>query len=246
MEQVGFEKLNQWKYSCNKVCSNQRSENAAKIEVSGRLSALLFCTAFQLIYSCDFFFAPFCQRGDRRQGNCCFSLWQGDAALSQDAETHCSYSDLLNLCGVSRCWGIDRPQWWTGGVSRAANQKVNSLSVEKGKRPPGLWLAHLFGWCAATAFDCVFMQIEGPLSRSLIELLSVPSNKLFGEPSLILEYTSNWVRWKDAENNRVFPPQLPGLQHRVSLLFFHPFICAFLTESLRQSLSVANWKVILL
>lgn len=59
MEQVGFEKLNQWKYSCNKVCSNQRSENAAKIEVSGRLSALLFCTAFQLIYSCDFFLLRF-------------------------------------------------------------------------------------------------------------------------------------------------------------------------------------------
>lgn len=49
----------------------------------------------------------------------------------------------LNLCAVSRCWGIDRAQWWTGSVSHAANQKVNSLSIEEGKWPPGLQPAHL-------------------------------------------------------------------------------------------------------
>lgn len=41
------------------------------------------------------------------------------------------------LCAVFRCWGIDRVQWWTGSVSPAANQKVNSLSIAEGKWPPG-------------------------------------------------------------------------------------------------------------
>lgn len=49
----------------------------------------------------------------------------------------------LHLCAGSRCWGIDKAQWWTGTVSPAANQKVNSLSIEKGKWPPGLQPAHL-------------------------------------------------------------------------------------------------------
>lgn len=48
----------------------------------------------------------------------------------------------LNLCAVSRCWGIDRVQWWTASVSPAANQKVNSLSIEEGKWPPELRSAH--------------------------------------------------------------------------------------------------------
>ena len=46
---------------------------------------------------------------------------------------------FLYLCAAPRHTGIDRAQWWTGRVSPAANQKVNSLSIEEGGQwPPGL------------------------------------------------------------------------------------------------------------
>lgn len=51
---------------------------------------LLHGAAFQVIYFCDFLPA----RKSVSVKDCCFSLWRCDAALSEDAETHCSYPGL--------------------------------------------------------------------------------------------------------------------------------------------------------
>lgn len=51
---------------------------------------LLYCRVFQVIYFCDFL--P--EKKSVSVKCCCFSSWPCDAALSEDAEMHCSYSGL--------------------------------------------------------------------------------------------------------------------------------------------------------
>lgn len=65
-----------------------------------------------------------------------------------------------NLCAVSRCWGIDRAQWWTGGVSPAANQKLIVCPSRRGNDPLGRHIARANSNSNATAFDFVCVHTE--------------------------------------------------------------------------------------
>lgn len=128
-----------------------------------------------------------------------------------------------NLCAVCGCWGIDRTQWWTGGVSPAANQKVNSLSIEEGKwPPPGLHISPAPASSNVTAFDfvCALTEHLGPASASP----SIPI-LLFGA-FLYLEtifFPQNWPPCLRAERKASF--------HH-SPCFSH-FTCAFLCWELK-------------
>lgn len=166
-----------------------------------RLSALsIFSSAecSKSIYFCDFLPA----RKSASVKCCCFSLWPCDAALSEGCWDALFILGPLNLRAVSRCWGIDRAQWWTGSVSPAANQKVNSLSIEEGKWPPGLQPAHLSATqmqLLLTLSACITERRPAPHvsvnSNSLIRCL--PSPNFFGEllqPSLTLE-TRDWIKF---------------------------------------------------
>lgn len=96
-----------------------------------------------------------------------------------------------NLCAVSRFWGIDRAQWWTGSVSPAAIQKVNSLSMEEGKWPPGLQPAHLSRtqqlksnclWLGLHAYRMCQSALHVSVnSNSFIQFLHLPTDNFFGE-----------------------------------------------------------------
>lgn len=173
----------------------------------------------------------------------------------------------LNLCAVSRCWGIDRAQWWTGSVSPAANQKVNSLSIEEGKWPPGLQPAHLSRaqqlkcnrfWLCLRAYRtpafCVSLLF---MSLSILIL----SFNAFLYPRIIsLEnFCSHLWHLKRRADKIWFGLKVTGHYHVFFLPLATCFCIVFLSaplctpsyvhfsaESLRQSLSTLNWKVILL
>lgn len=92
---------------------------------------LLFCRVFQVIYYRDFLPA----RKSAPVRHCCVFFMAMQCSPFRRCWDVRFILGPQYLCAVSRCWGIDRAQWWTGGISLAANQKVNSLSIEEGKWP---------------------------------------------------------------------------------------------------------------
>lgn len=92
---------------------------------------LLLCGVVQVIY-----FVTSCQIGNQRQWNPAnFSLW------TCNAMQHSSFQVLTN-------------QWWRDKLSWAANQKVNSLSVEVEVMTPWASTAHLTNLSNPTLFTC--------------------------------------------------------------------------------------------
>lgn len=136
-----------------------------------------------------------------------------------------------NLCAVCGCWGIDRAQWWTGGVSPAANQKVNSLSIEEGKWPPhptpsspDLHISHTHGNSKVTAFDfaCVRTERSAPAAASpSIPILPFDAF-LYLEIIFFENSPPSFETWKRG----------PGC---VGFFFsrFSPFACTFLSWELQ-------------
>lgn len=130
-----------WKRRRNKAKQKEKRYSRTTWE---SLSALSIHSSAEC--SEPFISVTLCQQANQRQWKRrCLSSRQSHAARSEDAELHCSYDGRVkggvgvrDLCAASRCWGIDRAQWWTGGVSPAANQKLIVCPSEEGKwrHPP--------------------------------------------------------------------------------------------------------------
>lgn len=133
-----------------------------------------------------------------------------------------------NLCAVCGCWGIDRTQWWTGGVSPAANQKVNSLSIEEGKWPPpfpGLRISPALTGSNVTAFDfvCVHTERSGPASTSP----SIPILPL----GAFFFFFFTWRQFSPRTGRHLWNLKRKARFHRSPR--FSPFTCAFLSWELK-------------
>lgn len=127
-----------------------------------------------------------------------------------------------NLCAVCGCWGIDRAQWWTGSVSPAANQKVNSLSIEEGKWPPRACTSlpcTLNSNLTAFDFVCVRTERSGPASEPP-SIPILPFDAFLHQEIIFSENPSPSLK---AEREA-------GLRH---FSRFSPFTCSFLSWELK-------------
>lgn len=149
---------------------------------------LLYCSVFQVIYFCDSLPA----RKSASVKCCCLSLWPCDAALSEDAEMHSSYSGLwiyVLFPDAEESTGLNDEQ------AASALLPIKKLIVcpsTKGNDPLGfslhIFLAHSNS--NPTAFDFVCVRTE-TFSVSLLFRLSVNSNSLIR----CLCFTHVWFLW---------------------------------------------------
>lgn len=153
-----------------------------------------------------------------------------------------------NLCAVSRCWGIDRAQWWTRRRQPCCQSKVNSLSIEEGKWPPGpahrsrkqqlkcncFWLClrayRTPALCASLLFvSILILPFDASLCLRIISLgeLALPSWKLETETRL------HFVRGKGYRAQSCVFLALSPLHCFSVCASLHTFICAFLSWKLK-------------
>lgn len=204
---------------------------------------LLFCCVFQVIYFCDFLPA----RKSASVKCCCFSLWPCDAALSEDAEMHCSYSGLwiyVLFPDAEESTALNDEQ------AASAPLPIKKLIVcpsRRGNDPLGfsLHISHAHSNSNATAFDFVCVHTEHGVScrpdlhtaansNSLIHhLLSAACTVFGGLLQLFLTHETQ----KLVERKRFEGLVTYSLLSCPQLCVFALFFCLHLSAHLHMSIS---------
>lgn len=150
---------------------NKINQKKRRLRTAVSTQHLLHGAAFQVIYFCDFLPA----RKSVSVKDCCFSLWRCDAALSEDAETHCSYPGLriyVLFVDAGESTGLNDEQ------AASAPLPIKKLIVcpsRKGNDPPTHPLSppractsRTHGNSKVTAFDfaCVRTERSAPAAAS--------------------------------------------------------------------------------
>lgn len=141
-----------------RVCDAEvKQKDTAKTTLRKVVSTqhLLFRRVFQVIYFCEFLPA----RKSASVKCCCFSLWPGDAAFSEDAEMHCSYSGLgiyVPFSDAKESTGLNDEQ---APSALLPIKKLIVCPLWRGNDPLGLH-THANSNSNATAFDFVNVHTE--------------------------------------------------------------------------------------
>lgn len=198
---------------------------------------LLHGAAFQVIYFCDFLPA----RKSVSVKDCCFSLWRCDAALSEDAEMHCSYPGLriyVLFVDAGESTGLNDEQ------AASAPLPIKKLIVcpsRKGNDPPtpssspDLHISHTHGNSKVTAFDFACMRTERSAPAAASPSIPILPFDAFLYLEIIFFENSppSFETWKRGPGGVGF-----------FFLVSHPSRVHFSAESSRRSSSTPNWKVI--